>query len=131
MTVTRGCSSLLLISIWSGYLHNSCLKWPWGLNPLQDSWSKAALAFCHGSTVHSMPLSTNNIIKDWGSVPKTLNITENRTVLPSLLTSNFNGVHWEMTAQKKKEKGKHKKKAFKKHWLINRHAVALQLSFNP
>lgn len=66
--------------------------------------------------VHSMPLSTNNIIKDWGSLPKTLNITENRTVLPSLLTSNFNGVHWEMTAQKrkkKKEKGKHKKKLSK------------------
>lgn len=88
-TVTRGDSSLLLASIWSGYLHSCGLKWPWGPSQLQDSWREAALPFNPDFTVTKMPVSRNHRIKDWGSSHNAQKKTEKRTVPSSLLLQSF------------------------------------------
>lgn len=117
-TVTRGDSSLLIVSIWSGYLHSCGLKWPWGSSQLQDSWSEAVLSFNPDFTVHKMSVSKNHRTEDWGSSHNAQKKTEKRTVPPSLLLQCFK---WSINLESdNKRKIKSNKKSIEK-WLAKKH----------
>jgi hypothetical protein len=95
---------MLLTSIWSGY---TCgLKWPLGLIPSWDKWSKAVFSFLPDFTGYKISAYTNNSIEDSLSFHSSLNITGKKKGLCYqifLLQHSEQCMIWGVTAKEKLE----------------------------